>query len=408
MMTTSPHRSLAILLALSFVAGCAGRRMPPPDPEPLPIRDGARRPGDGSVHYEPKTVKIGLREAATKVSLQCEGDFLVRDVPALSEKKWPKGDYLITVKSGRIVIAGKSFGDEVRFIPTSEAFPLQSNRATYRGTLIARVDGGTRVTLINELTVDDYLKGVLPREVVPAWAEESLKAQAVASRTYLVSHLGRHNSNGFDLCSDVHCQVYGGVDREHPRTTAAVAATEGEILVHAGKPISAFFHSNCGGQTERPGPVWGMADTPYLPSKACRYGGQDPRYVWSLVLSDDEIMTALKRSTDVRGDVLESISVKSKSTSGRAAFVTVETDRGRFTVNGNKFRLALHPGRLRSTLWTRMTRTRRGYRFEGRGWGHGVGMCQWGAKGQADLNRSYRTILSFYYPGSTLTLWTDR
>jgi stage II sporulation protein D len=118
------------------------------------------------------------------------------------------------------------------------------------------------------------------------------------------------------------------------------------------------------------------------------------------------MLAKLKKSTKVKGSELKKFHVKAKSPSGRAQFVTVTTDAGTFQLSGNEFRIAMDPEKIRSTLWLEVRRSGKSYIFTGRGWGHGVGMCQWGAKGQAEQGRDYREILGFYYPHSTLTRWS--
>jgi stage II sporulation protein D len=199
--------------------------------------------------------------------------------------------------------------------------------------------------------------------------------------------------------------VYGGTIKESEKCSRAVDETKGEILVYQSKPIGAFFHSNCGGQTEEIGAVWGQNNVPYLPRKKCSFGTGDPRYHWSLTLSDNVIVEALSKAGRIKGNSLRKLSVKNWSASGRAQTVSVETNMGTYSMRGNDFRIALNPEKIRSTLWTRVDREDGGYHFEGMGWGHGIGMCQWGAKGMAERGDNYRDIVFFYYPHTTIQLW---
>lgn len=396
------------LLLFPFLLTACGPRRPAPVVSPLPVLDSDDAAYESDVGLQKlKTVRIGIRERASKASLRCAGPLTVVRLDSNRSEEWPPGFYLITVAGGQISVKGKRLGRKVRFRSVSRAHPLLSNQKKYRGSFLALVSKSTKFNLIDELSVDDYLKGVLPREVIVSWPLESLKAQAVASRTYLASHMGRHRKEGFDLCATIHCQVYGGMEGEDPRTNKAVNETAGQILVHGGKPIGAFFHSNCGGQTEQILPVWGTPNRPYLPSVKCPYGTEDPHYEWLREFTRSEMIDLLRKQTPVSGSVLKSFRIKSKSESGRAAVVEVETDRGRYPLSGNAFRMALNPGRMRSTLWTDVRKTRTGYLFKGRGWGHGVGMCQWGAKGLAELGRTYKQILRFYYPNTAIHVWTD-
>lgn len=352
------------------------------------------------------TVRIGIRVAAPEATVSSSGPVVALEAQTRHTERWPAGKWRFTIEKGKLFVNGEVRPGAWRLTPSEPDGSISCGNYAYRGTVIVKPTADDKLTVINELDIDDYLKGVLPREAVTSWAEEALKAQAVASRTYLASHLARHMDQGFDLCSDVHCQVYGGATKEHPRTTTAVVETQGQILVYEGKPIGAFFHANCGGSTERIDVVWGTPDRPYLPCRRCTWGTAAPWYVWRRSLTDEEILTGLKAKGTVQGKKLQSISITDKGPSGRAAHIKVRTDAGTYTMLANDFRIALNPEKIRSTLFTELRRINNGYVFAGRGWGHGVGMCQWGAKGQAEQGKDYREILEHYYPGATLATWS--
>lgn len=352
-------------------------------------------------------VKIGIRVDVKRVTIGAGESLSVTDISSGKSLSWPSGEYVITADNGVLHRDGKPLGQKMRFQSTGALSFIRCNDLGYRGTLIVRAKGDT-LTVVNELGIDDYLKGVLPREAVVTWHDQALRVQAVASRTYLASHLGRHSDQGFDLCSDVHCQVFGGVAKEHPNTSSAVDATSGQILVYDGKAIGAFFHASCGGSTDQILPVWGTPNRPYLQRRSCPYCAPYPRRNWRVTLSDDYILGSLRKKTKVSGEELRSLKIRKKSGAGRVETIAVTTDKGTFTMSGNDFRIALHPEKIRSMLLTEMHRHGKGYTFAGRGWGHGVGMCQWGAKGQAEKNRSYPQILNFYYPGAKLAEWSRK
>jgi stage II sporulation protein D len=392
-------------------AGCVPPRVttPPVVTKALPIENKPQAKPVETVKpklAEKDTVLIGIRVEVKEATIGAVCDIHASDFTSAKKNTWAAGQYNITAANGVLVVDGKPLGAKWRLRPVNPSLPFKCGNNEYRGNLIVRVVGADRLTVIDELSIDDYLKGVLPREASVSWPPEALRVQAVASRTYLASHLGAHASQGFDLCSSVHCQVYGGMSKEHPKTNDAVDSTHDQILTYDGKPISAFFHSNCGGMTEEVQYVWGTASKPYLPRKKCGFGTADPRYNWTHIVSANEMLALLKKGTKVQGGKLKSFRVKQKSPSGRAATVTVETDKGRYTLSGNAFRIALDPEKIRSTLWTDVTRHGNAYTFKGRGWGHGVGMCQWGAKGQAEAGRDYREILQFYYPNTKLIAWS--
>jgi stage II sporulation protein D len=247
------------------------------------------------------------------------------------------------------------------------------------------------------------LYGVLPREVETSWPADALKAQAVVSRTYAESNKSQDAKGRFDLSDGVFDQVYGGLDVESPNSNRAVDATRGEILVDsAGKPIPAFFHSSCGGCTELPEHVWKsqISNDVYgnVPDAFCQ---EDPHYRWKLELSYATVRARLRKAGIRLGD-LKRIVIVRKSASGRAEVISLETSRGSVEVSGNRFRLAMGADTLRSTLFTNMQQTKNSVRFEGHGWGHGVGLCQWGAHGRAMAGQTYEQILQTYYPKAKL------
>ncbi len=386
---------LLVLCAALLAAGCSAHRAKPISGDLEIIQKKGAKPSPLSPREE---IRVALRSAVDAAEISSESDISVQDMNTKSLERWPAGAHKVTaknIKNRKLRLA----------IPTQDGF-FQVGTNKYRGTLILIPSDG-KISVVNELGIDDYLKGVLPREAIVTWPGEALKAQAVASRTYLAAHLGKHSADGADLCSEVHCQVYGGMTKEHPKTNAAVDETRGEILTYQGKPIGAYFFAFCGGSTEKINAVWGNVNVPYLPQKKCQYCAIHPRYTWSLTIHGSEIFKALKKNNLVQGTELRSISIKKKSGSARAEIVTVRTNEGSFDMKGNAFRLALHPEKIRSTLWTHMKkRPDDVYEFEGRGWGHGVGMCQWGAFGQSQKGRGYNEILSFYYPGAKLVHWS--
>ncbi|OVE77421.1 hypothetical protein BVX98_02655 [bacterium F11] len=399
----SKKNLLPLFLGGFILGGCAST-LPPPKISKLPIVHKVEV--DEKVSSQPsdmnRLVLVGLKVNVPEMGISCKGSFSVKDLTTGFVKELKEEKIQISARSFGIVLNGKSFGRKVVISPRNSTEYISFGSRKVRGKLKAIASHESKVTIVNELDLDAYLKGVLPREVIVTWPKEALKAQAVASRTYLISHLGRHKKEGFDVCSDVHCQVYGGVNREHPQTSKAVEETRGEILEYNGKPIQSFFHACCGGHTEKVGAVWGSQNKPYLPAKRCGYGKAAPWYNWSLNMSNGEILSLLKKPRLVKGSQLKSIKVKTKSKSARAEVITVTTEKGSFNVSGNAFRLALHPEKIRSTLWTNLSKKKNGYHFEGRGWGHGVGLCQWGARGQALQNLSYKKILGFYYPEAKL------
>jgi len=300
------------------------------------------------------------------------------------------------------------------------------NGKRYRGEIVltARDDG---LLIANRLHVEDYLRGVVPLEIgrrIPG-EEAAVAAQAVAARSYAYVRMTGATARPYDLVATVQDQVYGGADAETPIADAAVWATRGLVLTYAGRLVNAPYHSTCGGSTAEVTEVWYRSrDEPYLRRVSDRIGDSDrfycdpsPRFRWSKTLERGVLASALERYlaqyVSVPGGRVgapRGVEVDSKTPSGRVAALAVRTDRGRFLVRGNDVRFVMRIPNgeiLNSTYFSVRTERDAGGRlaratFEGGGYGHGIGMCQWGAIGRARAGHDFRSILSTYYPGTAL------
>ncbi|HXW68333.1 MAG TPA: SpoIID/LytB domain-containing protein [Dissulfurispiraceae bacterium] len=255
--------------------------------------------------------------------------------------------------------------------------------------------------IINEISMEDYVKGVVAAEVGSNWEIEAQKAQAVAARTYAL-YQREHNVTSkmrYHLTSSVLHQAYKGNDIP-ASIVKAVDETKGEVLMYEGSPIIAYYHSTSGGMTEDPAEVFGKS-YPYLKSieTNCELS---PYYIWEKRLSAADIEKAM----NVSG--LKDIIIDSHTVSNRVKVLRLVTDSGEVEVAGNTFRKNIGWDALPSTLITDITKDGAIYIFEGRGYGHGVGMCQWSALEMAKEGKSYREILSTFYPGTTIEHYEDR
>lgn len=267
-----------------------------------------------------------------------------------------------------------------------------------RGALeVARTASGLRV--VNRVPLEDYLAGTLGREVYSSWHEETLKAQAVVSRTYSLHRRARRSGGPYDLVASTRDQVYGGVGAETARVRAAVADTRREILVHQGKPILSAFHSASGGQTESAGAVWGE-ELPYLVSLPVPHEEDSPDTYWRAQVTGTTLGRALA-PLGLRLGAIHEVRVLERSSSGRAHRLRLSGTEGSETLSGRDLRTVLGEGVLRSTLFEVRSEDE-GFIFVGSGHGHGVGMSQWGAEAMAKRGATYREILEAFYPGATL------
>ncbi len=254
------------------------------------------------------------------------------------------------------------------------------------------------LSVIDVLPVEAYVAAVVGGEMPPSFPAEALKAQAVAARTFAVGKKieARELGLDFDLGSTVLDQVYPGAGKADPRARAAAEATAGEVLVKDHRPIEAYFHSACGGRTERGADALGR-DLSYLPSVPCDRCQGSPSWRWTVRIPAAE----MGRAAGLPGPATRLAVVRTTST-GRAARLSVEGSGAKVVLDGKEFRRRLGYARLPSLAFS-VTVTRGVFVLSGRGMGHGAGMCQWGAAGWAKAGEGYRSILSRYYPGAEIT-----
>ena len=257
-------------------------------------------------------------------------------------------------------------------------------------------NGSTRVETLN---LDDYISQVLAGEGQPKAADAAQQALAITARTFALANRNRHRGEGYDLCDTTHCQV---LRTATAITRRAADATSGRVLLHQGQPAFVFYSAWCGGKSELASQVWpGAIDYSYEPAlhdEACE---DEPE--WANEVRAEDIERAL-RAAGLRGSRLRNLRVLSRNTSERVARIAVEG----FTppeMSGHEFRMAV--GRvagwqsIKSTAFD-IDRTGAGYRFKGRGFGHGVGLCVVGAGRRAGQGATADQILKFYFPGLTV------
>lgn len=325
--------------------------------------------------------------------------------------------YRLIDAEGRRLLAGASLGstqvkpyekgimfgshrfptDALYLIPEGEGF--KAAQKNYRGTFgVLRQSDGT-LNGVNELDLDDYLKGVLPKESPANWSAETLKAQAVASRTYALFYAIEKQAEPYTVTGDVLSQVYGGRDAEDPRTNQAVDSTRGDILSFQGNVFPAYFHSTCGGATAAAHEVWPVERHPVLLGSRCAFCQGSKHYQWTERFSRKEIEEKLK-ARGFRVGSVEKISLLNPDPYGRYTMIQVQHSGGKLKIPSPDFRMALDPFRFKSTLIKSVLPQEGFFVFQGLGWGHGVGFCQYGAKRLGELGYSYDRILQYYYPGS--------
>lgn len=315
-------------------------------------------------------------------------------------------------------------------------------QVTYRGEMRLQPAGAAALRPVAILPLEEYLRGVVPAEMPASSPAEALKAQAVVARTFTLASLARHEKEGFDLCDGVHCQVYAGVAAEREATDGAIAATAGQILVVAGKPIDALYHAACGGATDGPA----RADVPaYLsggPDAAAAldlewrteagvlaladhwqelYCGAGEGFRWEKEFTREELERLFARTLPTvlgrpaKLGTLHSLRVDERAPYGRVRTLVVSGSDGTHTVRGESIRWLFGTGHLGTGLPSTRFVLRpisdprqpeappERYHLTGFGRGHGVGLCQTGAIGRARRGATAAEILRHYFPGATLS-----
>ncbi|MBF0485233.1 MAG: SpoIID/LytB domain-containing protein [Candidatus Omnitrophica bacterium] len=313
---------------------------------------------------------------------------------------------MVMLAKGKLKI-GETVYDKERIViePRKDAM-MGVNNMHFRGSLTIINNGGKNLTVVNSIELEQYIRGVLYHEISDKWPLEAIKAQAVATRTFALYSLDKFAARDYDMTNDIYSQVYGGRSAERYRTNLAVRRTKGEVLMYKGKIFPAFFHANSGGITEDAAELWGIDLPPLKGNIVSPFSIDAPHYRWKVNLRLKDIQDKL----NARGyhvGTIEEIKILERDKSGRIRkLMVVSHDATSETLEGKVFRDIIGPNILKSNKYD--VEMKGWYvDFAGYGWGHGVGMCQWGAYGMAKKNYDYKAILSFYYPSSDLVVYPE-
>jgi stage II sporulation protein D len=308
------------------------------------------------------------------------------------------GDGVVRVSAAgdRIVWGGSQIVDSPLDVWARGGLLLEGKRLPGRVRLSAR---GGRVAVVAVVPLEEYVAAVLSQEASPTFLPEALSALSVAVRTYAIQAASAPRDPDYDLVAGVEDQVFEGVDSIDSRFRAASGATRGEILLYGGRRARTVYHSTCGGRTESAAAAWGTG-VAYLPSRPCEDCRDSPVWRWEYRMGLAE-GRRIALSLGIRaGDDLR-IEISGRTPSGRASRVRLVSGGVSRELKAALFRQAAGYARVRS-LWMEVEKAGDGFRFTGRGYGHGVGMCQWGANGMARRGAGYRDILARYYPGTRI------
>ncbi|KPN14767.1 amidase [Bacillus australimaris] len=413
----------------------------------MPLSQLAAKSNSTVVYVKPDSVtaslKALLKEKGTSAYHLAGSTSAIKDSlkNSLAKQVYLKKNqnYQLNISNGKISLKGIKTYNTVRVVPEkySTKNVLQIAGKPYLGSVNFAIESGYIRPTLEKIPFEDYLKGVVPNEMPASWHVEALKAQAVAARTYSVNSIGKvvPDTTAF--------QVYGGYNW-YTNSTKAVDATKGKVLKYNNQLISATYYSSNGGYTEASEEVWANA-LPYLVAKK---DTKDPVNTWTLKLSKKQLGTALTASTaasqwskaketnaadlaglkswllknketaasDMKIASISSLTFSGKTKGQRAKTVSIKltyhlkNKTGKYTVNKSatasmkmtEFRSVMGATKVKSTFASVKNNTN-DFTISGKGYGHGIGMSQYGAKARAESGNSYSSILSFYYPGTKLT-----
>lgn len=353
---------------------------------------------------EMPVVRIAIVKQADDFIVSLRGHYTIVDMATkavIGSGRALKQQKVMIGKIG-IVFGGEELvAKKIRLISSKDITIYHGDKVRrYRGEVDVVVTEQQKLMVINRIDMEAYIRGVLYHEVSAKWPMEAMKAQAVAARTYALYQIKTNKDQMYDVTSDIYSQMYGGKSAERYRTNLAVNRTEGQVLLSDGKILPAFFHANCGGHTEDVSELWKF-DLKPLKGVKCPYCRLQPGYAWKRNFKSQDVQELLNQKGYKIGSIKD-VAIVGKNRSGRITFLRFEDRDGKvLLIAGKDFRDIVGPNIVRSNKYNVEMK---GYYFDliGVGWGHGVGMCQWGANQMSQEGFTYEQILEFYYPGAKL------
>jgi len=351
---------------------------------------------------EPLTLRVAIDRDVNQIKIGSSTDATLTDGAGQALAPIPAMNAVMTeAKAGRITV-NQLQTSQACIEPTNGGYVFIDDR-WYRGTTcVVPSEGG--LTAVNYVDIEQYLYSVVGSEMPTSWSLEALKAQAVAARSYVLYQRQSSATALFDVGNTTRWQVYGGIEKESASTRAAVDSTQGQVLTYSGQIINAVFHSCAGGRTENSEDIWSSA-LPYL--RSVESPDQDaPNCRWDKTVPAAELG---QHYTGV-GTILRMVPEK-VTAGGRIVKVRLEGESGSRVIDGDDLRDALglrsapfqiipQMGQVASAGNVNSVPT--GFQFTGQGYGHGIGMSQWGAQKLAQQNWNYAQILLHYYTGTEL------
>jgi stage II sporulation protein D len=353
-------------------------------------------------------LRISLLQHQLQVVVSSGGGLVVRpyvagSTPLLS----PDVTTVIDVRpqpDGLLLAGSVQTHDKLLITPLTN-LALTVDGQPYRGSIIVDRDSESSLSVVNAVELEQYLYSVVGSEVSASTPAAALQAQAIVARTYAVAHLGAHDDLGFDLHAGDRDQAYNGVDAESQSVVDAVDATRNVVMIYRNHIVNAYYSACDGGYTSD---GRALSDPlPYLQAVRDPYCPLSPYMHWSAAVLLPQFIAALNArgllSAPLQPGDVRDIRAGDTDASGRLQTVKLVTDRGVYALQGTQFRALAGNSTIKSTKITSLTLDGSMIRATGAGYGHGVGMCQLGARSMAEAGLGVYAIINFYYPGTLLT-----
>jgi len=303
-------------------------------------------------------LRVGIFLNQTEVNISGDGAFKIYNLKSdsLISEEHNKIVKLVPHDKGIEILEKGVYSGPIKVIPvgnTKIIIMFNGQKYRYRGNIEIDIDKEHRkLNVINIISIEEYLYGVLKKEISPHWPKEALKAQAVAARTFAIFNMNKYIDKGYNICASTNSQAYGGVNHEDPLTNKAVDETRGVIIAYKGKPINAVYHSDSGGHTEDSENVWGSF-LPYLRSVESKFEEKvsPPHHTWSYSINEKDLTEKLQKQGYEINSVVSIEPVK-KSETGRASELVFTVDNVKvINMKTNDFRGLIGADLIRSTLF---------------------------------------------------------
>jgi stage II sporulation protein D len=343
-------------------------------------------------------IRVRILQDAKSVALVISGSYEI--INAGNQEILGQGKSLkttATIYKDGFLIGKMTYQAKRVFLKTWGPNEIAINSRKFKGNIQLIKDDDVHFSAINFIELEDYIKGVLYHEASHYWPEEILKAQAIVCRTFALYQKQENQTNDYDVTSDTYSQMYGGSTSERYRTNRTVEQTCGLVLAYNGKIFPAYYHATCAGRTEDASLLWNI-NIPPLKGVSCGFCNESPHFNWHEVISQADFKWSLRKA-GLRLKKIKAVEIIGKDNSGRITELKLIDNDKDTRISAKDLRNYIGPNLIRSTNFT-ITLAGDDIIFEGLGWGHGVGLCQWGGYFMAKKGRSYKEILEYYYPES--------